>query len=69
MAGIEGKFTNYSLRVTCASRMFAKNVPEQIIKEVTGHRSECVRTYKCTTDKLREKASSTLNVQSQKKIV
>ena len=49
--------------------MFAKNVPEQIIKEVTGHRSECVRTYKRTTDKLREKASRTLSVQSQKKIV
>ena len=38
-AGLEGKFTNHSLRATCASRMFDKNVPEQIIKETTGHRS------------------------------
>ena len=69
MSGIDGKFTNHSLRATCASRMFAKNVPEQIIKEITGHRSECVRTYKRTSDKLKEKASRTLSVQSQKKTV
>ena len=31
--GIEGHFTNHSLRATCASRMFEHNVPEQIIKE------------------------------------
>ena len=31
MAGIEGKFTNHSLRATCASRMYSKNVLEQII--------------------------------------
>ena len=66
MAGIEGKFTNHSLRATCASRMYSKNVLEQIIKEITGHRSECVRTYKRTSDKLKEKASRTLSVQSQK---
>ena len=41
-AGLVGKFTNHSLRALCASRMFDNDVPEQIIKEVTGHRSECV---------------------------
>ena len=59
-AGLEGHFTNHSLRATCASRMYDKNVPEQIIKETTGHRSECVRTYKRTSDQLREVASKTL---------
>ena len=65
-AGIVGKFSNHSLRATCVSRMYANEVPEQLIKEITGHRSECVRSYKRTSDKLKEKASKTLHVQSQK---
>ena len=40
--GLEGNFTNHSLRATCASRLFDQNVPEQIIKEITGHKSDCV---------------------------
>ena len=55
--GIDGKFSNHSLRVTCASRMYENDVPEQIIKEVTGHHSDCVRVYKRTSDKMREHAS------------
>ena len=60
IAGIEGNFTNHSLRATSASRMYNKNIPEQVIKEVTGHRSDCVRIYKCTSDQLREEASNTI---------
>ena len=60
-AGIEGIFTNHSLRATCASRMFSNNVPEQIIKEVPGHRSDCVRVYKRTSDSLRKVASETVS--------
>ena len=56
--GIDGNFTNHSLRATCASRLFDQNVPEQIIKEITGHRSDCVRVYKRTADHLREVASN-----------
>ena len=61
-AGIVGKFTNHSLRATCASRMYSSEIPEQIIKETTGHRSDCVRTYKRTADHLRENACKTLVV-------
>ena len=60
-AGLVGKFTNHSLRAMCASRMYAKEIPEQIIKEVTGHRSECVRTYKRTSELLKQKASRTVS--------
>ena len=56
-AGLKGKFTNHSLRATSASRMYQSDVPEQVIKEVTGHRSDCVRIYKKTTDDIRENAS------------
>ena len=69
-SGIEGNFTNHSLRATSASRMYQCNVPEQVIKEVTGHRSDCVRVYKCTSDQLREQASKTLvgeNIESDVK--
>ena len=36
-------------------------VPGQIIKEVTGHHSDCVRTYKRTSDKIRENASKIIS--------
>ena len=69
-AGLLGKFTNHSLRATCASRMFDGHVPEQIIKETTGHRSNCMRYYKRTSSQLRQVASATLskNVESDKNV-
>ena len=66
---MEGKFTNHSLCATCTSGMYENYVPEQLIKEITGHRSECVRIYKHTSDKLKESASCTLCVQSQENVV
>ena len=60
IAKIPGKFSNHSLRATSASRMFHKNVPEQVIKEITGHRSDCVRVYKKTNEELLRKASSSI---------
>ena len=52
----------------CTSRMYVNEFLEQIIKKITGHRSECVMTYNHTSDKLKEKASHTLCVQSQKTV-
>ena len=46
---------------TSASRMNQANIPEQIIKEVTGHRSDCVRVYNKTTDKMLQDASKTIS--------
>ena len=60
-AGIEGKFANHSLHATSASRMYQSLVPEQMIKEVTGHRSDCVRSYKRTNDDIRKVASNTIS--------
>ena len=59
-AGLDGKFSNHSLRATCATRMYDNKIPEQIIKETTGHCSECVRGYKRTSDELKESASNAL---------
>ena len=40
LAGLNVKYTNHSLRATSASRMFVSGVPEKIVAEVTGHKSE-----------------------------
>ncbi len=55
-AGKNGNFTNHSLQVTAATRMFQGGIEEQLVKEKTGHKSDAVRTYKCTSDQLMEKA-------------
>jgi len=39
LAGIKMQYTNHSLCVTVATRMFASGIPEKIIAEVTGHKS------------------------------
>ncbi len=51
-AGIDGRFTNHSLRATTATRMFQKGIDEQLIKTVTGHKSDAVRMYKRTSESL-----------------
>ncbi len=51
-AGIDGRFTNHSLRITAAMHMYARGVDEQVIKERTGHKSDAVQAYKRTDNKL-----------------
>jgi len=47
LAGLTSVYTNHSLKVTSASRMFAAGVPE---KEFTGHKSiKALCRYKRTT--------------------
>ncbi len=55
-AGIDGCFTNHSLRVTAATRMYSQGIDEQVIKERTGHCSDAVRAYKRTDENLLRKA-------------
>lgn len=57
-AGITGHKTNHSLRATAASRLYQNNFDEQLISEVTGHRSNAVRAYKRTTDAQRRGISA-----------
>ncbi len=59
-AGVEGRYTNHLLRATTATRMYEKGVDEQLIKEVTGHKSDVVRIYKHTSKTLMEKACKTV---------
>ena len=48
-AGFPGFYSNHSLRSTSATRMYHCNVDEQLIQEITGHRSLAVRSYKRTS--------------------
>ena len=41
-AGIPGYYTNHSLKATGATRMYVNDVDEQVIQEITGHRSLAV---------------------------
>lgn len=48
-AGLDSCHTNHSLKATLASRLYHKNVDEQVIMQMTGHRSiDGVRSYKRT---------------------
>ena len=38
-AGMDGAFTNHSLRATAATELFQAVVPKKVIQEFTGHRS------------------------------
>ncbi len=56
--GFCGRFTNHSLCVSAATRMFQSGIEEQIVKEKTGHRSEAVQAYKRTNESLLVNAES-----------
>ena len=55
-AGIPGRFTNHSLRMTPATRMFNAGVEEQVVKERMGHKSDTIHAYKHTSDSVLEQA-------------
>ena len=61
-AGINGYYTNHSLRATAATRLFEAGVDEQVIMLRTGHStSSGVRSYKRVGEKLKGITSDVLN--------
>ena len=49
-AGLEGNFTNHSLRATGATVLYDAEIPEGVIQKRTGHKSlDTLRCYKRTT--------------------
>ncbi len=59
-AGLDGYFTNHSLRSTAVTCLYQGGVKEQVITEITGHRSLAVRGYKRTHKDQRYRASQIL---------
>ena len=71
-AGLDGYFTNHSLRRTCATHLFQAGESTKIVKEITGHISDVVNKYQSTSDAQKTRASniiqgnhSQLNCQKQ----
>jgi hypothetical protein len=58
LGGFTGYRTNHSLRSTAATRLYDAQMDEQLISEVTGHRSVAVRSYKRTGEAQKRKISS-----------
>ena len=56
-AGLPGYYTNHSLCSTVVTKMYRNNLDEQLIMEVTGHRSSAVHGYKRTSQRQRKLAS------------
>ena len=62
LGGISSYKTNHSLRTTATTRLYQSGVDEQMVMELTGHRSlEGIRSYKCTSNTQREVLSDILN--------
>ena len=62
-AGIPGFRTNHSLHSSSATRMYSSGVPEQVIQEITRHRSLAVRKYKRTSENQHKIASQAISGQ------
>lgn len=60
-AGLDGHRTNHSLRATAATRLYEAGMEEQLVSEITGHRSECVREYKRTTEEMKRQANAVIS--------
>ena len=59
-AGFPGFFSNHSLRSTFATKLYRGKFDEQLIQEITGHRSLAVRSYKRTSDLQKKEVSNCL---------
>ena len=57
-AKLPGFYTNHSLRSSAATVMYRANLDEQLIQEITGHRSLAIRSYKRTCSSQRKMASN-----------
>lgn len=62
-AGVDGFFTNHSLRATTATRLFNAGVPEQLVREQTGHRSNAIWSYNRPSEGQKRKVSEILQLQ------
>ena len=56
--GLDGYFTNHSLRRPCATHLFQAGESTKIVKEIMGHISDAVNKYECTSDEQHMNASS-----------
>ena len=64
-AGVNGKKTNHSLRVSCATSLYTAGVPEKVIQSRTGHSSlESLKKYERITSDQEEAVAKILTGES-----
>ena len=64
--GIDGKYTNHSLRATGASELFQSETSEHVIQQFTGHRSvQALRQYENILTKQKQAACNILTGSSE----
>jgi hypothetical protein len=56
--GYVGQYTNHSLRAITETRLYNEDVPEQLIKEQKGYRSNDIFDYKHPSDAYTSAVSS-----------
>ena len=66
-AGLQGFFTNHSLRCTGITRLFQAGVDRKLVKEFSGHSSDAVDAYQITSDAQRKQISSVIAGESDTK--
>ena len=50
-AGLNGYFTNHSLRRTCTTCLFQVGQSSKLVKEITGHISDAINKYQMSSEK------------------
>ena len=55
-AKLPGFYSNHSLRSTACTKMYQSDISEQVIQEISGHRSVAVRSYKRTSQSQQKEA-------------
>ena len=63
---VDGTFRNQSLRSTSLTQLHEGNVPEQAIKEFSGHHSNAVRSYKRTSHAMKRAHSEIIQGTSER---
>ena len=58
---LERFYTNHSLRHSCGTILHNNDVPDQVIREHTGHRSDAINGYRHTSKATKCKVSSLFN--------
>ena len=64
-SGLEGFFTNHSLRRTGITRLFQAGVDRKLVKEFSGHSSDAVDAYQITSHDQRKAISAVISGDSK----
>ena len=68
LKGLEGFYSNHSLRRTSTTRLFRSGIDRKLVKEFTGHSSDAVDAYQITSDNQRAEMSNIISGGKKEKV-